>query len=43
MTMASIAQRPEGTRRILRYLTEDCCRGNPDLCGELVATRDLCT
>lgn len=27
----------EGTRRLLRYLTEDCCRGHPELCGDLLA------
>lgn len=23
----------EGTRRLIAYLTEDCCGGRPDLCG----------
>ncbi len=23
----------EGTRPVLRYLTEDCCQGQPELCG----------
>ncbi len=23
----------EGTRALIRYLTEDCCAGHPDLCG----------
>ena len=27
----------EGTRRLLAYLTEDCCRGRPELCGGLGA------
>jgi DNA-binding transcriptional ArsR family regulator len=22
-----------GTRRLVGFLTEDCCRGNPELCG----------
>ena len=26
----------EGTRRLLAFLTEDCCGGRSDLCGELV-------
>ncbi len=26
----------EGTRRLLAFLTEDCCGGRPELCGELV-------
>ncbi|MDH5558361.1 MAG: metalloregulator ArsR/SmtB family transcription factor [Alphaproteobacteria bacterium] len=25
----------EGTRRLLSYLTEDCCEGRPELCGGL--------
>jgi DNA-binding transcriptional ArsR family regulator len=25
----------EGTRRLLSYLTEDCCEGRPELCGDL--------
>ncbi len=32
----------EGTRRLLRYLTEDCCRGQPELCGDLVVAGDVC-
>ena len=27
----------EGTRRLLRYLTEDCCQGQPQLCADLLA------
>lgn len=23
----------EGTRRLIDYLTEDCCQGRPDVCG----------
>lgn len=23
----------EGTRRLVAFLTEDCCQGRPDLCG----------
>ncbi len=26
----------EGLRRLLTYLTEDCCRGRPEICGGLV-------
>ena len=33
----------EGTRRLLRYLVEDCCRGRPELCGELLAAGPACT
>ena len=25
----------EGTRLLLSYLTEDCCEGRPELCGDL--------
>lgn len=25
----------EGTRRLLAFLTEDCCQGRPELCGGL--------
>ena len=32
----------EGTRRLLRYLTEDCCQGSPELCGELLAASTVC-
>lgn len=33
----------EGTRRLLRYLTEDCCQGSPELCGQLLAASTVCT
>lgn len=26
----------EGVRRLLGFLTEDCCGGRPELCGDLV-------
>jgi len=32
----------DGTRRLLRYLTEDCCRGHPELCGDLLDAGDIC-
>jgi DNA-binding transcriptional ArsR family regulator len=32
----------EGARRMLRYLTEDCCQGQPDLCGDLRTTTNIC-
>ena len=32
----------EGTRRLLRYLTEDCCEGQPELCGDLLAAGTVC-
>ena len=25
----------EGTRQLLAFLTEDCCQGRPELCGDL--------
>ena len=30
------AVRVEGMRRLLTYLTEDCCNGQPELCGSAV-------
>ncbi len=27
------AAHPEGSRALLSFLTEDCCRGRPELCG----------
>jgi ArsR family transcriptional regulator len=30
------AVRVDGMRRLLTYLTEDCCRGQPELCGAAV-------
>jgi DNA-binding transcriptional ArsR family regulator len=32
----------EGTRRLLRYLTEDCCQGQPAICGDLSAASKVC-
>jgi ArsR family transcriptional regulator, arsenate/arsenite/antimonite-responsive transcriptional repressor len=32
----------EGTRSVLRYLTEDCCQGQPDLCGQLLVASTIC-
>jgi DNA-binding transcriptional ArsR family regulator len=28
----------DGMRRLLTYLTEECCDGRPELCGEVFAT-----
>lgn len=34
----------EGMRQLLTYLTEDCCQGQPELCGDTVkTTRVICT
>lgn len=34
----------EGMRQLLTYLTEDCCQGQPELCGGTVkTTRVICT
>ena len=34
----------EAMRRLLTYLTEDCCQGQPELCGSTVkATQTVCT
>jgi DNA-binding transcriptional ArsR family regulator len=33
----------EGMRQLLTYLTEDCCQGNPQLCGTSIKkTRSVC-
>lgn len=33
----------EGMRRLLTYLTEDCCQGNPQLCGTTIKkVRTVC-
>ncbi len=29
----------DGMRRLLSFLTEDCCYGNPEICAELVPAR----
>jgi len=29
----------EGMRRLLEYLTEDCCQGQPELCGPSTAVK----
>jgi ArsR family transcriptional regulator len=34
----------ETMRRLLTYLTEDCCQGQPELCGSAIKTsRAVCT
>ena len=32
----------EGTRRLLTFLTEDCCQGRPELCAGLSQAADPC-
>ena len=32
----------EGVRRLLGFLTEDCCQGQPELCGDLLGQSDPC-
>lgn len=32
----------EGTRRLLSFLSEDCCEGNPDICGYRTASAVCC-
>jgi ArsR family transcriptional regulator len=33
----------DGMRKLLTFLTEDCCQGRPELCGAIVEeTRELC-
>ena len=34
----------EAMRKLLTYLTEDCCQGQPDLCGSTIkSARKVCT
>jgi hypothetical protein len=30
----------EGMRQLLTYLTEDCCQGQPELCGSIFKTQE---
>ena len=32
----------EGMRRLMTFLTEDCCEGHPEICGELAAASVAC-
>ncbi len=32
----------EGMRRLIGHLTEDCCQGRPELCGEAFVASELC-
>lgn len=32
----------EGMRRLLAYLTEDCCQGRPELCGGAFVASEFC-
>lgn len=32
----------EGMRQLLAYLTEDCCQGQPELCGSAIAVPASC-
>ncbi len=32
----------QGTRSLIRFLTEDCCKANPDICGEFSRRRNAC-
>ncbi len=32
----------EGLRNLVAFLTEDCCQGNPDICGDLTRTNGFC-
>ena len=33
----------DGMRKLLTYLTEDCCQGQPELCGTAFKAKSLCT
>ncbi|MBI1209686.1 MAG: helix-turn-helix domain-containing protein [Azospirillum sp.] len=32
----------EGSRRLMSFLTEDCCQGRPEICGGLAAAVRTC-
>lgn len=36
------ALKVEGMRQLLTFLTEDCCKGRPELCGSDVASAAKC-
>lgn len=33
----------KGMRRLLTYLTEDCCNGHPEICGDFGHVSNLCS
>lgn len=32
----------DAMRQLLTFLTQDCCNGNPDICGDLAITAAFC-
>lgn len=32
----------DGLRNLVTFLTEDCCQGNPEICGDLTAVSKFC-
>ncbi len=32
----------DGLRDLVAFLTEDCCHGNPDICGDLTKAKNFC-
>ena len=32
----------QGTRGLIRFLMEDCCKANPDICGDFSRRRNTC-
>ena len=32
----------QGTRELIRFLTQECCEGRPELCAELSASVKIC-
>ncbi len=32
----------DGTRQLLLFLTQECCQGHPEICGELVESTEVC-
>ncbi len=36
------AVRIDGVRRLVTFLTEDCCQGRPELCGAALSSARMC-
>ena len=34
--------RPNGIRQVMRFLTEDCCQGRPELCMPEICAEETC-
>ena len=32
----------QGTRSLLRFLTQECCQGHPEICSDLFGSAEVC-